>query len=284
MLDFLGIPSAPIEEVIPTELPYIEARKINEDYVLRLKDDTLLHLEYQSDIKHDDMIRFMIYDARLYEHYRKTISTAVIYTGAKDDSTIADELDAGSIKYKVRIIKIKQENAEKILIEQEEKIERKENPDIPKILFSPIMSRKEDVKEITQKAIQIIKKIPGDGYEKDKLIATVIVLVDKLLDIETLDKLWEEFRMLNVFKYAEERGKQEGFLEGMEKGMEKGIAKGIEKGIAETVVRLLCKRLGELPGGYREKILSQDRPTLELIADNIFDIDSLSDLERFLKH
>jgi flagellar biosynthesis/type III secretory pathway protein FliH len=89
--------------------------------------------------------------------------------------------------------------------------------------------------------------------------------------------------MLNVFKYAEERGKQEGFLEGMEKGMEKGIAKGIEKGIAETVVRQLYKKLGELPCEYKERILSQDRPTLELIADNIFNIESLSDLDRFLK-
>jgi flagellar biosynthesis/type III secretory pathway protein FliH len=55
----------------------------------------------------------------------------------------------------------------------------------------------------------------------------VIILVDKLLDEETIEKLWEEFKMLNVFKYAEERGKKEGFQEGIEKGIEKGIERGV---------------------------------------------------------
>jgi flagellar biosynthesis/type III secretory pathway protein FliH len=111
----------------------------------------------------------------------------------------------------------------------------------------------------------------------------VIVLVDKMLDVETIEKLWEEFKMLNVFKYAEERGKKEGFQEGIEVGIEKGIEKGFGKGMGETIIRLLCKKLGDLPAEYKERILSQDRPTLELVADHIFDIESLSDLDRFLK-
>jgi hypothetical protein len=81
------------------------------------------------------------------------------------------------------------------------------------------------------------------------------------------------------------------YEEGMEKGKtiinqelyKKGIEEGIEKGIAETVVKLLCRRFGELPVEYKERIQGQDRPTLELIADHIFDIESLSDLERFLR-
>ncbi|MDD4569416.1 MAG: DUF4351 domain-containing protein [Tepidanaerobacteraceae bacterium] len=280
MLDFLGVSSAPIVEVIPTELPYIEARRINEDYIFKLKDDTLLHLEYQSTLKHDDLIRFMIYDARLYEHYRKTIHTAIIYTGNMDKITITDKINAGSIKYKTKITKIEKNNAAKTLTEQEQKIKKREKPDIPKILFLPLMSKKEDIKENTQRAIKLIKEIPEEEHEKDKLIATIIVLVDKLLDKETLDKLWEEFRMLNVFKYAEERGKQVGLLEGIEKGIERGM----EKGIADTVVRQLYKKLGKLPDEYKEKILSQDRPTLELIAEHIFEIGSLSDIDKFLKH
>ncbi|NPV45003.1 MAG: hypothetical protein HPY70_13685 [Firmicutes bacterium] len=48
MLDFLGLKTAPISEVIPTELPYIEARRQNEDYIFKLKDGTYLHLEFQT--------------------------------------------------------------------------------------------------------------------------------------------------------------------------------------------------------------------------------------------
>jgi hypothetical protein len=32
----------------------------------------------------------------------------------------------------------------------------------------------------------------------------VIILADKLLDEQTIEKLWEEFKMLNVFKYKKE--------------------------------------------------------------------------------
>jgi hypothetical protein len=62
----------------------------------------------------------------------------------------------------------------------------------------------------------------------------------------------------------------------------RGLKEGLEKGIAETITKLLCKKLGELPKEYKERILAQDRPTLELIAENIFGIESLADIDRFL--
>ncbi|RKL63766.1 DUF4351 domain-containing protein [Thermoanaerobacteraceae bacterium SP2] len=186
MLDFLGLHTAPIAEVVPTELPYIEARRINEDYIFRLQDDTLLHLEYQSTLALD----------------------------------------------------------------------------------------------ITLKTIETIKKMKNRQSEIDQLIATVIILADKLLDEQTIEKLWEEFKMLNVFKYAEERGKKEGFQEGIEEGIEKGI----EKGMVETIIKQLCKKLGDLPQEYKERIIGQDKATLEMLAENIFDIFSLNDLDRFLKN
>ncbi|MDN5302472.1 MAG: hypothetical protein PWQ60_1986 [Thermoanaerobacteraceae bacterium] len=80
-----------------------------------------------------------------------------------------------------------------------------------------------------------------------------------------------------------ERGIEKGIEKGIERGIEKGIERGVGKGIAETIIRQLCKKLGGLPVEYKERIQGQDRPTLELIADHIFDIESLSDLERFLK-
>jgi hypothetical protein len=51
MLDFLGLKTAPVSEVIPTELPYIEARRQNEDYIFKLKDGTYLHLEFQINMR-----------------------------------------------------------------------------------------------------------------------------------------------------------------------------------------------------------------------------------------
>jgi hypothetical protein len=279
MLDFLGLHTAPIAEVVPTELPYIEARRINEDYIFRLQDDTLLHLEYQSTLALDDIVRFMIYDARLYEQYKKPIKTAVIIWGDLNTSDIG-EINAGSITYRADIIKVEIENPELVLEEENTKIQKNEEPDIAKIVFLPVMCGKNKVKDITLKTIETIKKMKNRQSEIDQLIATVIILADKLLDEQTIEKLWEEFKMLNVFKYAEERGKKEGFQEGIEEGIEKGI----EKGMVETIIKQLCKKLGDLPQEYKERIIGQDKATLEMLAENIFDIFSLNDLDRFLKN
>lgn len=85
-----------------------------------------------------------------------------------------------------------------------------------------------------------------------------------------------------IYRRGFEEGLEKGLEKDIEKGIEKGIERGVGKGIAETIIRQLCKKFGELPSEYKERILGQARPTLELIAENIFDIESLSELDRFL--
>ncbi|HHW02497.1 MAG TPA: DUF4351 domain-containing protein [Thermoanaerobacterales bacterium] len=151
-------------------------------------------------------------------------------------------------------------------------------------------------RKITEVIESIIKEL------KDALITNELIIEECnkiLLELSTLaGELFSE-EVKDIVQEVNEMAKmiidpeiyRRGFEEGIEKGKtiinqelyQKGLEKGLEKGIAETVVRLLCKRLGELPIEYKERIQGQDRPTLELIADHIFDIKSLSDLDRFLK-
>ena len=52
--------------------------------------------------------------------------------------------------------------------------------------------------------------------------------------------------------------------------------------MARNVLKLLTKRLGEVPEEYISKIMVQDKQTLENITDSIFDIESIKDLDEFL--
>ncbi|MDD4570659.1 MAG: DUF4351 domain-containing protein [Tepidanaerobacteraceae bacterium] len=79
-------------------------------------------------------------------------------------------------------------------------------------------------------------------------------------------------------KYLLSKGREAGIKE----GREAGIKEGKEVGIAETVLRLLSKKLGEVPEKYASKLMAQDKQTLERIADSIFDIESIKDLDKFL--
>ncbi|MFY9380979.1 MAG: DUF4351 domain-containing protein [Eubacteriales bacterium] len=132
-----------------------------------------------------------------------------------------------------------------------------------------------------------------DYYKRQKLYIMLplrIINLSEELELSTLaGELFSE-ELKDIEQEVNEMAKmiidpeiyRRGFEEGLEKGLEKGIEKGVGKGIAETIIRQLCKKLGELPSEYKERILGQARPTLELIAENIFDIESLSELDRFL--
>ena len=70
---------------------------------------------------------------------------------------------------------------------------------------------------------------------------------------------------------------------GIEKGIKKGIEKGMERGIGVTVIKLLEKKFGNVPEEYVKKIEGANRETLMAIVDNIFEINKIEDLERFVK-
>ena len=68
----------------------------------------------------------------------------------------------------------------------------------------------------------------------------------------------------------------------LEEGIEKGIEKGKKEFAIDMVTRLLRKKFKKLPSEYLEKIKSQDVLTLETIAENIFEIEKLEDLDQYL--
>ena len=64
--------------------------------------------------------------------------------------------------------------------------------------------------------------------------------------------------------------------------LSKGREEGKQEGIAETVLRLLTKKLGEVPEEYVSKLMAQEKPILDSITDSIFDIESIEDLDKYL--
>ncbi|MDI3480740.1 MAG: hypothetical protein PWQ97_395 [Tepidanaerobacteraceae bacterium] len=147
-------------------------------------------------------------------------------------------------------------------------------------------------RKITEVIESIIRELK-DAIETDDLIIEecnrILLELSNLAgelfseELKDIEQEVNEMAKMIIDPEIYKRGFEEGLEKGLEKGVEKGIEKGIGKGMAETIIRQLYKKLGELPSEYKARILGQARPTLELIAENIFDIESLSDLDRFLK-
>ncbi len=69
-----------------------------------------------------------------------------------------------------------------------------------------------------------------------------------------------------------------------EEGIEEGIEKGFLIAKSETAIRQLTKKIGILPEETQEKLKKAEAETLNNILDDIFDLSSLQEVEKYLEH
>ncbi|MCX7951838.1 MAG: Rpn family recombination-promoting nuclease/putative transposase [Clostridiales bacterium] len=81
--------------------------------------------------------------------------------------------------------------------------------------------------------------------------------------------------------------REEGMKKGIEEGIKEGIEKGIEKGeimaLVKTAIKLLTKKFGIIPIELKQKLQELDVSTLEIIVENILDMESLDELNKYIK-
>ncbi len=89
-LDFLGIDLPHITGFMETEIPEVETHDDMMDLTFRLEDNTILHLEEETHLSRDDLVRFAHYDLRLYNRCKTMIHTIVLtpFTGSKGVQSI----------------------------------------------------------------------------------------------------------------------------------------------------------------------------------------------------
>lgn len=82
-----GIEIPEIIEVLPTNLPAVEANEMRLDNLFRLKDDSLALVDYESTYDYEDKIKYLNYIVRTIKRYKvfkntnQILRMIVIYTG-----------------------------------------------------------------------------------------------------------------------------------------------------------------------------------------------------------
>ncbi|MBU5269446.1 MAG: DUF4351 domain-containing protein [Clostridium cochlearium] len=88
--------------------------------------------------------------------------------------------------------------------------------------------------------------------------------------------------VMTLAEIFRQEGKEEGIKQGIEKGIEKGIQQGERRKSLNYAIKLLTKKFGKLPEEYKEKLNNADIEILDLIIEEIFSLESLDDVDKYL--
>lgn len=279
-LDFLNIDLPPILTILNSTLAAISAKEQRFDMIFELADGTILHMEEEADVSNADLLRFAAYDLQLYRTYHKKITTLILCF--KQNSARHTSFDIGSMQYQVQVCNTSDRDADQILVDIEAKIARGESINPLTLIFLPLMKSKYSAPELVEKIIHTQINLPIDEVTKKKIIVATLVLSDKLVGRDLLEKLWEDIHMYKFIEFAEEKGMLKGKAEGEAKGKAEGLVEGEKKGKIEVLFSQLTKKFKFIPNAYKEKLSKLDKFQVEFILGDIFEIHELKDLDKYL--
>lgn len=226
LIHWLGIRERVLRSV-PTEMVELETRHMYEDFLYEMENGMYYHFEFESDsISEDDLKRFREYEASTSRIYNAPVITYVICSsGVKK---LRDRITEGINTYRVQLIRLKDENADKqleYLSQNPKKTLARE--DIIPLLFSPLMGGRSKQKERILQCMEILKRAETIFSKNDirKMEAILYVFAVKFLDDNELESIKEAVAMTKlgqmIWNDALEKGREEGEKIGLERGAER---------------------------------------------------------------
>lgn len=109
-----------IVEILPTNLPAVEANEMRLDNLFRLKDGTIVIVDYESTYSYADKIKYLNYVARTTKRYglsekqNQPVRMIVIYTGSIRRGTTRADVDMGCLQFTVEEVFLSDLDAQEI--------------------------------------------------------------------------------------------------------------------------------------------------------------------------
>ena len=197
-LEFYGIKTAPIIELINPELPTVEVSMGVADVVFLLKDDTYLHFAFETGNNRAALIKCAGYDLRLFERDGRLLHTVVIYTA--DVKEKPSTLNIGSLTYKPNIILMCEYDGNAIFSELKAKIKTKQeltDVDMLNLVLLPLMKNIIPRWELAANSIGLAQTIP-DTTKRNACIAAAFAFASKYLDEHDIEKIMGVIRMTDL--------------------------------------------------------------------------------------
>jgi hypothetical protein len=262
-----------LDYIAPTESIHLEARQMFQDFNYRKKNGELCHFEFESDnVTIDDLRRFREYDAIMGRVYKVPVTTYVICSASA--RSIRSELTEGINTYRVKIIRLKDENVDRIYqnLSQKRTITKE---DVIPVLLSPLMSGSSPAGERIISGLKLIEKIKKQPQNSDitddditHMQAILYALSVKLLSPKEQEKVKEELSMTALGQMLVEDGINKGIIIGMRDGLDQGRSQGLSQGLIKGTI-ITCRDLGAARDFTFRKIIAQYHLTEEDALQNM---------------
>ena len=226
LIHWLGIRERALRAV-PTEMVELETRHMYEDFLYEMENGMYYHFEFESDsISTEDLRRFREYEASTARIYKAPVVTYVICSS--EVKNLRDSITEGINTYRVSLIRLKDENGDRLLEQLAEKTAGNlTREDIIPLLFSPLMGGRFGQKERILRCIEVLKNAETIFPQNDirKMEAILYTFAVKFLDDDELKSIKEAVAMTKlgqmIWNDALEKGREEGEKIGQERASDR---------------------------------------------------------------
>ena len=197
-LEFYGIKTAPIKELINPELPKVEVSGGAADVVFLLEDNTYLHFAFETGHNKAAIAKCLSYDARLFERDGRLVHTVIVYTS--EVRSKPHGLRFNTLSYYPDIILINDYDGNAIFMELEATIKAGQELteiDMLNLALLPLMRHTLPRRELAAKSIELAQTIPN-ATKRNACIAAAFAFASKYLSKADMEKIKGVVKMTDL--------------------------------------------------------------------------------------
>jgi len=237
--DAYGLKLPKIKEVLPTNLPAVSASEMRIDNLFLLEDDTVAIVDYESEDKTSNRVKYINYIGRIMQRYDSQgiripeLRMIVIYTG--DVETAKDTWEIPCLTLKMEQVFIHSLPDAEIYQSVKKKLENNETLSEKELMLLIILPKKgkEAKQKMIEQVVDLAKQIEDENTQAF-VITGILVSSDKFIDRDYAKSVRRYLSMTKVFQILEEE-KQEAINLAEKKGANAMIEKFIKAG-ADTLM------------------------------------------------
>lgn len=208
-----GLDLPKIVQVLPTNLPIVEANELRIDNLFLLEDGTVAIIDYESKYKAENKVKYLNYISRVLERYKKEgnlnvkIRMIVIYTADVTPDQAEDVFDVGSLRLEVESAFLSKLDSQEIMSRLTDKVRAKQpltDEEMMEFIILPLTYKgKESKKENLKHTIELAKDI-ADESTSVFVLSGILVFSDKIMDEELPNQVKEWIKMTKIAKLFEQ--------------------------------------------------------------------------------